>query len=716
MANWYKAVFRRDDPVLRAEVARLVGESRAPAAQLEEGAIVEYLRDGCLRCGVVRSAPTPGRPTGILDTSGREARVRRDKIVLISPERIPTRKREECLLSLCQLDEDRRRASRAIDMRVLWEAVCDEIHSGAGDGERAVEELVALYFGQKPGIGDGAALLRALWEGDWFARRGHRWVPLSAGVVSARQSELRRHAHEDATEEALGQWLRSVADGLPSEPPPGAGRAVSLLEETALYGAQSSRAAEAAALMNLAHLHGPGAAFDLLVRLGHWHADENLDLHRGAIPTRFSRHALEQAAEMAASSGKTWRRSGWRFRRVWWGRVMGLQQEDGRCLHAFRMVRRPGGYSLSVYFAIPGRLVPPGSAVDEEARTRGVSLDLPDRIIPLLPDSVAQSACLHQGVVEPVLAVEVQLGGDMEPRGGCVSLRRIRPCRILTAIEITQMQGRDGDVRPILRLVRVLRRRRLGGGGVLFPPLPRLTVSDHSRTCQPEPVDVGPDALEELGLLASEVCGEFCARKQIPAIYRVQEAPGERPVDGDATDLAIAHEQARRMPRGLLQVEPGIHAGLGLPVCVAMDRPLDSYVDLVMQQQLAEVAARGQPRYTAHEMQRVLTDTAAAREAGVDVARSARRYWALKYLEEWEGRDVEVTVVERAGVGYVVQFAEVGTKGYVRTGGELWAAPGDRVCVRLERVSARRDVLRLTKATRVRRIEESVPVAVSEPG
>ena len=322
---------------------------------------------------------------------------------------------------------------------------------------------------------------------------------------------------------------------------------MSLLEETALYGAQSSRATEAADLMNQGHLHGPGAAFDLLVRLGHWHVDENLDLRRGGVPTRFSRRALEQAEEMAGSPSRPWRRSGWRFRRVWWGRVLGLRQEGERCMHACRMVWRPGGHSLSVYFAIPGLLVPPGSAVDEEARTRGVSLALPDQVIPLLPDPVAQTACLLEGVVQPVLSVDMQLGADMQPCGGRIALRRVRPHRILTTDEVGQTQGRDADVHRLFRLARALRRRRLRRGGVLFSPLPRLTVTDHPPACQPQPVGAGPDALEELGLLASELCGELCAHKGIPAIYRVQEVPGERPVDGDATDLAIAHGSRSRV-------------------------------------------------------------------------------------------------------------------------------------------------------------------------
>jgi len=360
-----------------------------------------------------------------------------------------------------------------------------------------------------------------------------------------------------------------------------------------------------------------------------------------------------------------------------------------------------------VYFAIPGRLVSPGSALDDEARTRGVSLPLPDQALPLLPDSLAQAVCLREGVVQPALSVELRLGADLEPSGCRLVLRRIRPRRILTPEEVIQAQDDDGVAKRLHGLARALRRRRLERGGILLAPLPRLTVGDGPAACRPHPVSADPDALEELGLLASEASGELCASRGIPAIYRVQEAPGERPVDGDATDPAATHEQIRRMPRTFLQVEPGIHAGLGLPVSAAMDRPLDSYADLVMQQQLVEVAARGQTRYAAPELRRVVADTAAAREAGAHVVRSARRYWALRYLENREGKDLEVTVVERAGVGYVVQFTDVGTKGYVRTAGELWANPGDRVRVRVERVCARSDILRLATVMPALRPEES---------
>ena len=50
--------------------------------------------------------------------------------------------------------------------------------------------------------------------------------------------------------------------------------------------------------MQAAHLHGAGSAFDLLVRLGHWTADENRELHRLGVPDVFPEHVLDSVREI----------------------------------------------------------------------------------------------------------------------------------------------------------------------------------------------------------------------------------------------------------------------------------------------------------------------------------------------------------------------------------------------------------------------------------
>jgi len=77
--------------------------------------------------------------------------------------------------------------------------------------------------------------------------------------------------------------------------PPGAEDAVALLREFVLHGADSERRGEISQLMKAAHLHGAWAAFDVLVVLGHWKPDENLDLLRHDVPIEFPAAVLSEA-------------------------------------------------------------------------------------------------------------------------------------------------------------------------------------------------------------------------------------------------------------------------------------------------------------------------------------------------------------------------------------------------------------------------------------
>lgn len=693
MANWYKEIFRRDDPELRSEVGRLVAASRRAPAALEAGAVVEFVREGHLRCGVVRGAPR-GRAVTLLAVDGHELTVRRDKIAHVSGERIAPERRQAALRELTLVDGRRDWASRSVDVGTLWAVAREE---RGDDGEWSMDELAGLYFGKGLEAGDRAVLLRALWRGEWFARRGKAWRPLAEEVVAARQDERRRRCRGERQTDALSAWLRDVMDGCPGGPrPPGAEGAVELLEEVALYGSDAERAGEAARLMKGAHLHGPGAALDVLVELGHWDEDENLDLRRCGAPLAFGEAATE-ASEVAACGQAAWPAAARRSRRVWLGRPVGLVPQGEACFLAASSQRWPGGYRVAVYVPALSLLVPAGSHVDEEARSRGVALHLPDRTLPLIPQPLLEMASLTEEAVVPCLVVEAVLGRDLKVRRCRLRLRRVCPRTL----------WRDGEGRStgggaagsggglLLDLARGLRHRRLGSGAVIFPPRPR-PAKDGGPQLLPPPGEIAA-AAEEYVLLASEACGVLCRSEGIPAVYRVQPEPATAAPRGRVLDPVGARLQARALPRTVLQVEAGRWAGMGLEVSVPAAAPAESYLDLVMQRQLLARLGCG-PQLTEADLHRAVEDTAAAREAAVEVGRSARRYWLLKVLEERVGERLPALVLERAGLGYVVELEGVGCRDYVPVRGELIARAGDRIAVLVEQVSARRDLLRLSLA------------------
>jgi ribonuclease R len=72
-----------------------------------------------------------------------------------------------------------------------------------------------------------------------------------------------------------------------------------------------------------------------------------------------------------------------------------------------------GGFVLSIAIADVAAYVKPGSALDDEALTRGNSVYFPDRVVPMLPERISNDLCsLVPGKDRPALALRVAIGPD----------------------------------------------------------------------------------------------------------------------------------------------------------------------------------------------------------------------------------------------------------------------------------------------------------------
>ena len=377
MPTWVRDLLSHDDPLVRSQVGRqLFGHrGRSRGHGLASGSLVEFTHGGNLCFGAV--VRHPGRRLLVVDVRGRERWLRRDKILDLSANRVPTLSRQGALSHLRRIDGQRQARSLAVELQPLWEIAAEE-----GEGRVwSLEELAELQFGSPAGD-DRPVLLRALWHSRFFTRHANGWSPLSR-EARARTRELESLKKQQA--KALAEtaaWVRRVADGeAPGPRPANADEAVRLLREAAVFGSGSPRRSEAAALMDRAHLHGPGAAFDVLVRLGFWDRHENLELHRCGVPLEFSPESLEEAERNAAVVGGGSAVRAWR-------RPCAFADPDDQAADVAVLARRTiRGFRVQVYLPLVAAAVPAGSALDREAANRATSIGLPDRRIPLLPSS-----------------------------------------------------------------------------------------------------------------------------------------------------------------------------------------------------------------------------------------------------------------------------------------------------------------------------------------
>ena len=670
VTRWDKLRSATLDAPARAEVARLIRDERArEPVVVRAGTVAEFRRGGQLMCGYLAHTPR-GPGYRVIGVDGRPRRLRRDKLVDLSRDLVPTYPPDNGLKSLRALDESRETAK--LEARA-W----------------SLEELLELHDTGQADATRRAGLLRALWQGDRFDRDGVAWRPRSGEAVDQSRQAARREATQESRLAELAAWLRRVADGGSTQPaPPDADAALALLEAAAV----GEETAESSSLMQAAHLHGAGSAFDVLVRLGRWTPDENLELHRLGVPDAFPETVVDAARQTDTEAAVV----GWPWRRRWGGGIYATAGGE----RAYRLRRRLWGRRdvVDIHLAVPALWVAESGAVDLEAAERGRTLNLVERDIPMLPAQILQACRLTTAAVRPALTITVGLDDDLLPCQVGVKRSRVRPRARLDDGLGTPAMDRLADLATALR-----ERRRAAGAWECLRPSPWMGLHDGQALPATETTAERIDT--ELRLLAAEALGSWCRDRGVAAIYAAREPAtmddviGSE-VDADAADaMAVrAFRQEGRAPHATLTVTPAGHAGLGLGLCAVGIDPMRHYVDLVMQRQVLAVVGVGTGPLPEATLERAMLETQAAREAARRVEASGQRYWSLKWLEQLGADEgVSVVVVEPRGPGYLALLdgGPAGTFVPASRGERVDVAPGQRLRLRIEQVSARRNILRL---------------------
>jgi ribonuclease R len=252
------------------------------------------------------------------------------------------------------------------------------------------------------------------------------------------------------------------------------------------------------------------------------------------LPTEFPSDVLEQAERIPESvdeqqiTGRQDLRSEF---------IVTIDPDDARDFDdAIHVEKLPnGGWQLGVHIADVAAYVEPGSVLDREARRRGNSIYLPDRVIPMLPERLSNGVCSLKPEVDRLThSVFIQF----DKRGAAKSARFarsvIRSAHRLTykqAYEILKSPPRD-RLRERLHLAwelaALLRRKRFEHGALdLDFPEVKVWVDAHGQPIRLERVenDESHQLIEEFMLAANEAVARELKKRAIPTIYRVHENP-----------------------------------------------------------------------------------------------------------------------------------------------------------------------------------------------
>jgi exoribonuclease-2 len=662
---------------------------------MDPGTIVEFFEEKRLICGIVMGRK--GERLHVLAQTSRELTLPPKRLLHAGPALALDRlNRQELLKLLEETSRKRETLKAAINLEDLWELLAQENQSSTEP------ELAELWFGGAA-PDEVAAVGRLLREDRFLFRKKDDLVVPNPPEVVAQLKELHELELARRREMAeIGAWLQAVSGGRELEArPPWRERVVALLRQMTLFGAEAPDFAQGKAYLDLAHLNPAEAPFRLLVRLGVFQEDEDLDLYRLEVPLEYSTEALTQTRQMAGSATPDPYAA---CRRDLTGlEVITIDGEHTRDFDdALSLEELPDGWRLGIHIADVAALIPPGSPLDCEAQERATSIYLPERRLPMLPEEISEdllSLLAHQERRGLSFLVTLNRAGEVQDWEIVPSL--IRVSRRLTYHEVDRLLSQDRTLAVLARLTRGLKEQRLARGGfelklpevwVIFSPQGELqvTVEDQETPSR--------QLVAEAMVLANSLAARFLAEQGIPAVYRSQPEPRE-PIHREGhKGLLDLWQDRRRLSRVVMDLEPLPHWGLGLDCYTLATSPIRRYLDLLTHRQLLAALSETPLPYSRSDLEQIIpVIDAPMRRAGQLKARRLR-YWLLKYLSTRVGQRQAALVLESMPHRYRLVFPELLLELFLPAPAGMRLSPGDHIKVRLDRVNPREDQIKVSLA------------------
>jgi exoribonuclease II len=589
---------------------------------LKEGAVVAFLEKSELFLGFL--VGSKGSSLRLLCHDQRERVLPQRRVLTQCGSLPPGTAREHVLHRLEKLNTHILELAEGIDLPTLWEALSDQTEL------MEPRDLAVQWFGPGTTMEQAVAMTWAvLQESVRFKLKGLHVKIQPREVVEQKLHQIEETARR---ERHLRESLVWIGGG---SPPEHAAELVAQLKEVALFGSQAPRFAE---IRDLLHKLGPAdheasVAFQALVSIGIWDKDENLDLLREGVPLEPDPEVL-LAAERASS--KSWDPA---HRIDWSGRetfsidpASTLDVDD-----ALTCWQQGDRLMVAIHITDVTEFVELDQALDLDARMRGLSIYLPNRIIPMLPPVVSeQAASLLPGVSRPAITLVFAAAPDgtmLEPR---FELSTIRITRKLSYVDVDRLLPQDALLQSLLEFCLARRQQRIAAGAVVLP-LPEVNIgvgADDRVRIRLEPDTASHQLVAELMICFNASVAQLCRERGVPALYRGQPEPRRRIIVGAQPTLLECLLQRRQMLRSTTGLEPSRHSGLGLDAYTMATSPLRRYLDLCMEWQLRGVVLDQPPLLDPKRLEELMPYLSLAQRRVHRIERSTHRFWMCRWIEQ----------------------------------------------------------------------------------
>ena len=222
-----------------------------------------------------------------------------------------------------------------------------------------------------------------------------------------------------------------------------------------------------------------------------------------------------------------------------------IDGEDAKDLDdAISIEKTKDGYILGVHIADVSEYVREDTPLDKEAKKRGTSVYLVDRVIPMLPKKLSNGICsLNAGEDRLALSciMEFDKSGNIKSHEICETLINVDKRMSYTGVQATLDADEDAIKENkdfiemfeiMLELSRILRNKRVERGAINFDSKEsKITLDENKKVVEVKPYErcEATKIIEDFMLAANETVAEEYFWAEIPFVYRSHEEPdGEK--------------------------------------------------------------------------------------------------------------------------------------------------------------------------------------------
>jgi exoribonuclease-2 len=653
------------------------------------GRFIEYIEEGRVVCTLC--IQDKGTRLHLLTPLNREVNLASKRALLVSSSSVETqRPREELLERLRQGEAARNRLKTQVDVKGLWELVKEE-----PDGFEP-KYLAELAFGARVGDEHLSALVRALFEDHlYFKMREGRFQPNTEERVQQILMEREEQALKEERLSLGSVWLRATRERKPAEPPPCRDYVIETLKALALYGEEAPQFKEGKELLDRAGVSDIRKAREVLVSLGVWGPDENLDLIRMEIKTEFTEEELDEASRLSTVAIRDQGREDLTGLAVF--TVDGPLTRDYDDAVSFEVSNNR--VSLGIHIADVSSRILPETLLDRTASGRGASLYLPQQHIPMIPPGLSQdSLSLRQGQDREAISLlaTLDLSGNLLEHRLLRSVVRVR--ENLTYEFVNDALVGDDKLRSLHQLCRKLQENRMAQGALNLS-LPELVVrldSNGSPWLELLPQDTPSRfIIAELMIFYNYMLACFLRDHGVPGLFRTQDEPAERLMANGLDYVFYVFKQRRQLTPIMIDTTPKGHRALGLDAYVHCTSPIRRYLDLVVQRQMACFLAGERPCYDTEGLNEIRMAVEPAIKSIEKIKRARLRYWILKFLKMHSEERFEALVLDEMKTRYRILLKDFLMVAEIRKEKNMAFAAGEAMRVFVKKADPWEDTLEL---------------------